>query len=245
MAEMVKIVHDDYEKIVDTCFWLSQDYVLKFNVELNRRSKNSDKTNFHKEVGYAINGEYRVNINREIMAYLSIESSKRSESGEKINIRIGMDEIYFFQYKLQEVVRWFTSSEYKDLFAKQDGRIFMPSRVEPIRVYVRYGSYIEFEPAIKNISYNEQVIGVLMYLNSDGISTFLDVNKLLSFSYFISNFNIYQAAITLINYLGRPVNGTHYYNMNAMPPATPNNKPKIVQNYGFLKRVGAKDEEGG
>lgn len=242
MAEMCKIVHDDYEKIVDTCFWLSQDYVMKFNVELNRRNKDT-KTNFHKEVGYAINGDYRVNINREINAYLSIESSKRSESGDKVNIKIGMDEIYFFQYRLQEVVRWFTSKEYKDLFAKQDGRIFILSKVEPIRVYVRYGYYIEFEPAIRNISFNEQSIGVMMYLNSDGVSTFLDANKLLSFSYFISNFNIYQAAITLINYLGRPENGTHYYDMNAMMSGT----PRPVQNYGFLSRVGAtqKDKEGG
>lgn len=241
--EMVKIVHDDYEKIVDTCFWLSQDYVIKFNVELNRRGKNNDKTNFHKEIGYAINGEYRVNINREINAYLSIESTKRSDSGDKVNIRIGMDEIYFFQYKLQEAVRWFTSNDYKDLFAKQDGRIFILSKVDPIRVYVKFGNYIEFEPAIRNISFNEQVIGVMVYLNSDGVSVFLDANKLISFSYFISTFNIYQAAITLINYLGRPENGTHYYGMNSVVSA----RPKLVQNYGFLEKIGAaqKNKEGG
>ena len=108
---------------------------------------------------------------------------------------------------------------------------------------MKYGYYIEFEPAIRNISFNEQSIGVMMYLNSDGVSTFLDANKLLSFSYFISNFNIYQAAITLLNYLGRPENGTHYFDMNAMM----NGKPRPVQNYGFLSRVGAtpNEQEGG
>lgn len=245
MTEMVTIVHNDYDKIVDTCFWLNQDYAVKFNVELNRRSsKYNSTTNYHKEIGYATNGEYRVNINRDISAYLSIDSVKRSDFG-KVSLRIGMDEIYFFQYRLQEVVKWFTSSEYKNLFAKKDGKIFMISKPNPIKVFVKYGQYIEFEPWVMNTSMVDQSIGVMMYLNSDGVNTFIDVNRLLSFNYFISNFNIYQSAITLINYLGRPENGTNYFDINTQFQSN-NNKPVMAQG-SFLDRVNAKcnNEEGG
>lgn len=210
MKEMFKIIDQDYEKISDLCMWLSNEYVLKFNVELNKRNTKYGKQNYYKEFGYIADNEFRVNIARDFNYYLSIESIKRAIDGSKLQLRIGINDIYFFKHKLQEVVAWFTSREYKSLFVKKDGRIIIPVRVEPIIVDIMFNNYIEFEPAIITLDNQEQIIGVRIYLNSDAISFFMNVNTLLSFAYFIDTFNMYQSAQLLLNYLGRPENGTNY-----------------------------------
>lgn len=227
MREMCSIVHNDYEKISDRIMFLSNDYMLKFNVELNRH-KEKEKENFHKEFGYNINGEYRININREFNSYLSIESIRRIDSN-KVQIKITINEIYYFKAKLQNVVEWFTTEQFKSLFVKKDGRIIIPVKVEPIRTHVAYGQYIEFEPttAIYN---NEQIIGVQVYLSSDNISFFMNINTLLSLNYFIDTFNMYQSTQLMLNYIGRPDNGTNYMEFNNKPVRT-----------GFFNRVNAKN----
>lgn len=228
MREMCTIVHNDYEKISDRIMFLSNDYMLKFNVELNRRSKDKEKENFHKEFGYTLNGEYRININREFNSYLSIESVRRIDSN-KVQIKITMNEIFYFKVKLQKAVDWFTTEQFKSLFVKKDDRIIIPVKVDPIIAHVAYGQYIEFEPSTAMYN-NEQIIGVQVYLSSDNISFFMGINTLLSLNYFIDTFNMYQSAQLMLNYLGRPENGTNYIEFNNKPVHT-----------GFFDRVNAKN----
>lgn len=235
MVEMVRIVHNDYEKISDTCMWLSKDYVLKFTVELNRHPEHK-KENYYKEYGYiSQDGDYRVNISREINSYLSIESLRRSYDGNKIQLRIGINEIYFFKYKLKEVVSWFVSDQYKNLFVKKDGRIIIPTKIDSVISKVMYDCYIEFEPSVITLPNNEQIIGAKIYLNSDSIFFFMDVNTLLSFSYFIDTFNMYQSAQLMLAYLGKPENGTNY--VDYIP-----SQKQYKESNGFFNRVNAKKE---
>lgn len=228
--EMVKIVHNDYEKISDTCMWLSRDYVLKFTVELNKHPEHR-KENYYKEFGYnSQDGDYRVNISRDINSYLSIESTKRSPDGNKLQLRIGINEIYFFRYKLKEAVSWFTADQYKNLFVKKDGKIIIPTKINPIITKVMFDNYIEFEPTVLTLPSSEQIIGVKIYLSSDSIFLFMDVNMLLSFWYFIDTFNIYQSAQLMLAYLGKPENGTNYSEFNQQKQTSTN---------GFFSRVNA------
>ena len=226
MKEMCTIVHNDYEKISDKIMFLSNDYILKFNVNLNKRNKN--KENFHKEFGYTVNGDFRINISRDFVPYLSIESARRSDSN-KVQLQIGMNDIYFFRMKLQEVVGWFTTEQFKNLFVRKDDRIIIPVKVDSIIAHVSFGQYIEFEPTTAVFN-NEQLIGVRVYLSSDNISFFMGVNTLLSLNYFIETFNMYQSAQLMLNYLGRPDNGTNYMEFQDKPVQT-----------GFFNRVNAKN----
>ena len=211
MNEMVKIIHNDYEKISDTCMWLSNEFMIKFNVELNKHSDKYGKNNFHKEIGYQVNGEYRVNINRDFIYYLSIESVHRNMDGNKLQIRITITDIYFLKYKLEEVIQWFVNQKYQNLFMKKDGKIITTIKVDPIIVNLAFNNYIEFEPSIFSFENNpEQITGVKVYLGSDNISFFMNVNTLFGFKYFIDIFNMYQSAQNMLNYIGRPENGTNY-----------------------------------
>ena len=233
LKEMCTIVHNDYEKVSDKIMFLSDEYLLKFNVELNRHVKNK-KDNFYKEFGYSINGEYRVNISREFIYYLSIESVKRSDAG-RLQVKINLTDFYFFKMKLQEVVSWFISEQYKNLFAKKDNRIIIPVKVNPIVVNVSFGQYIEFEPSTTTLNNGEQLIGVRVFLSSDNVSFFMRVNTLLALNDFISYFNMYQSAQLMLNYLGRPENGTNYMEFG--------NRQLPQHQSGFFNRVSAKNKD--
>ena len=58
MVDMVKIIHNNYEKISDDLFWLSNRWVLKFNVKLNKYSDKYGRTNYHKEINQVIKRRY-------------------------------------------------------------------------------------------------------------------------------------------------------------------------------------------
>lgn len=227
---MVSIIHNTYDKISDMCMWLSKEYVLKFNVILNRRTGN-DPVNYYKEYGYNVNNEFRVNISRDFTYYLSIESIKKTSTGRKYMVRIGINDIYFVQYKLKEIVSWFTSETYKSLFIKNNNQIKISMKIDSAIIKLHYDEYLEIEPSIITYNNGEQVIGVRIYVSSDYNSFFMDINTLLSFNYFISTFNMYQSAQLMLNYLGRPENGTNHIEFN---------NTKSPQ--GFFERTNAKEK---
>lgn len=233
MKELCKIIYNDYEKISDICMWLSNDYVLKFTVELNKHNDKYGKSNFYKEIGYTIDEDYRVNINRDFIYYLSIESIKKTLDGNKLNIRIGLNDIYFLKYKLEQAISWFTDKYFENLFARDNNnKIVMTMKPNPIKIDLSFGNYIEIEPSIFTFDNTlEQLTGVRIYLSSDSNSLFMNVNTLFGFKYFIDTFNMYQSAQNMLNFLGRPEYGTNYFEYSPV---------KSKQNEGFFNRINAK-----
>ena len=233
MKELCKIIYNDYEKISDICMWLSNDYVLKFTVELNKHNDKYGKSNFYKEIGYTIDEDYRVNINRDFIYYLSIESIKKTLDGNKLNIRIGLNDIYFLKYKLGEAISWFTDKYFENLFARDNNnKIVMTMKPNPIKIDLSFGNYIEIEPSIFTFDNTlEQLTGVRIYLSSDSNSLFMNINTLFGFKYFIDTFNMYQSAQNMLNFLGRPEYGTNYFEYSPV---------KSKQNEGFFNRINAK-----
>ena len=72
---------------------------------------------------------------------------------------------------------------------------------------------MEFEPSILNLDNGSQSIGVSMYVNSESEGSFISVDRLLSIKYFIDNFNMYESAQLMLNYVNRPTYGTNLYDM--------------------------------
>ena len=233
MKELCKIIYNDYEKISDICMWLSNEYVLKFTVELNKHNDKYGKSNFYKEIGYTIDEDYRVNINRDFIYYLSIESIKKTLDGNKLNIRIGLNDIYFLKYKLEQAISWFTDKYFENLFARDNNnKIVMTMKPNPIKIDLSFGNYIEIEPSIFTFDNTlEQLTGVRIYLSSDSNSLFMNINTLFGFKYFIDTFNMYQSAQNMLNFLGRPEYGTNYFEYSPV---------KSKQNEGFFNRINAK-----
>ena len=227
---MVNLVHNDYDKIYSTIMWINNEYILKMCVDLSHTNKkmNNPRENYHKEIGYTGANGFCVNINLDPYFYLSIESSKRSAmDNRKMTIRIYQDDMYLLLFRLNEACEWFTSDKYSKLFVKNDNKIMFLERVNNIKCGLRY-DYLEFEPAIMtNTNNGEQEIGVKLYLGADNIFTFINAISLLNLNHFLQHFNIYQAGLSLLSYLGRPEYGTNYINMDNSNNNN-NNKPKFL-----------------
>lgn len=229
--EMAEIVYSDYDKISDLCMYLSSEYVLKFYVELYKKSNKRGRIHFHNEVGYDNGDGLRVNVSREFNYYLSIESISRNNNGIKSQTRIYINDIYFLKAKLHKVFSWFNGN--KSIFAKKDNNIFIPSIPESIIVHLTFDNYLEFEPGVININ-QEQLIGVKIYLGNDVSGFFMDVNTLFTFMNFIDNFNMFQSAQLMLSYIGAPSPGTNYYAIN-----NTNNKNKR----SFIEITGSQERK--
>ena len=212
VKEMVQ--YADYDKIADVVMYINSTHVLKFYTELYRKTKRG-RFPFHTEIGYDLGDGLRVNINREFHYYLAIESILRDDNGDKTQIRIYLQDIYFLSVKLNQVLSWFTDSRFNKLFVKRDGRIIMTEHPDSIVINLSFDKYIEFEPGII-VKSGEEITGVKVYLSSDKAGFFLSTDELFSFYYCIANFNMYQSAQLMLAYIGPPEPGVNYHGMNSI-----------------------------
>lgn len=246
MARILK--HNDYEKISDDIMWLNNEWILKFNVILNRYSDKYGRTNYHKEVEYKKNGYNCINITRSFDYFLSIESVHKSNvTGMKESIMIRNTDIYNLIFVLSQAADWFISEKHKDLFAKKNNKIFMPRKVDSVKVTgLALNKYIEFEPFVKEFE-NEEQIGVRIFIGSDDLYFFMEASRFLAFKYIIDNFNMYQSAQLMMNYINPPeygnntysINDSYYGDDNSVPNSSVKRNVSNNPNTSFFNKISA------
>ena len=150
MVEMCTLVHNDYDRISDKVMWLGFGVTLNFNIDLFFQRKNNNtnekiKENFHREYLYKTNPNdisYRVKVIRDFNYYFSIEYNTKDI---KDRVVIGPEHIYFLIFNLKKVIQWFIGEDgINTIFSKKDGKIFIPTHPEPIKVNLAFDNYIEF-----------------------------------------------------------------------------------------------------
>lgn len=205
------ISHDQYDKLVDDVYFMGKNTMLKFTVSLSSEYK-GDREYFHKE--YEYDSKYPsqktlVTLKRHFDYYLSIESIVKID-GVKTFIRIGVSEILLFKGFIKDLLSWFTAKEYENLFARRGKNIIMLGRPEPRTLNnLPMGKYLSAEPMVFSSEDDSQYTGVRIYLSSDISYVDMTVDRLGGLYYTISTFNMYNSAQNMLNYLGRPENGTN------------------------------------
>lgn len=246
MPDMCNLVHNDYDRISDKVMWLGFGAVLNFNVDLFFQRKGQNQTekikeNFHREYLYKTSEDspYRVKIIRDFNYYFSIDYNLKTI---KERVVIAPEQIYFLIFNLKKVMQWFIGENgINTVFLKrQDGKLFIPTHPEPIKVNLAFGNYIEFEPAIDTIN-GYETIGLKVYLNNDGTFFFMSSDTLFSLFHMLSTCNMYELAQNMLNYIGRPPYGSNSYNINTAGNFDYQNK--YNNKSSFFDRVGAKSEE--
>lgn len=223
--ELIEIMEfDKVDKISDDVFNLGSNMVIRFNVTLTTRPANTQqKRSFHKEYEYTNRfQEKSVTIRRSFDYYLSLENvNKDINSGEKLFIRIGLGEFLLFKQALETAASWFSDSKYSKLFARDTkGKLKL---AEPIpEVIVRdlpMDKSLRIVPTIieKGMSISDQRFGIRIYYSEEynGYAD-IEINKFMGFVYLISTFNMYQCALELINYLGRPEFGYNRFDLDGL-----------------------------
>ncbi len=221
MVPLIK--HNNYSKISDIIYWINRDWILRFNVELYKKV-NNERINYHSEFQYMINGKPYTSISRSFNYYISIDASKSDEENNRASLRIYQNDIYFVKQAFNQVHRWFTDPEYKSLFVKtDDGSVTFGMNINSIKVGLTFNTYLEIEPAV-SMNNSEYEIGVHFYLGSDQYRIFIPLRIFFIIYDIITQFNMYQAACTLVNYIERP----DIEPVNNMTNANNKQKPKFL-----------------
>lgn len=213
MIEPVSFCHDDYEKLVDELMYLDK-YILKFNVILGSLDKDGNKRSFHNEFRYRSNkyqNKKALNtIKRNFNYYLSIESITQDEIGNKDFIMIRAQDMYYLRSQLNNAMKWFTSSEFKDLYVYKDNQLIIQGRPNPIEIQGLYqGKYILLSPII--MEYNGTFTeGIRFVLNNSNCFD-LSVDRYCALVYLLSSFDMYMAASLLLSYFGHPDFGKNLF----------------------------------
>lgn len=202
-----------YDRITDDIYTIGKNVVLRFSVGLSK-SFNDQRIYFHKEYEYSskYNNDPKtlITVKRNYDFYYSIENVLKDENtGTKEFIRIGITEILLFEQKLKQAVDWFTSKEFESLYAKRMGKLIMLGKPESIKITgLPMEKFIIFEPTIC-IYETSTYPGIRMYLSSYSNYVDISIDRLMGLYYIISRFDMYNAALSMINYIERPPFGTN------------------------------------
>lgn len=205
-------INTNYEKITDDLCFLGSNVVVRFNVILAKKNEEGKRVSFHREYEYMMNkyndSKNLVTIRRQFDYYLSIENIKEVD-GVKEYIFITPQDFIHFKQNVLHSVKWFTDSEFNNLFAKKGDNIVMLGKVNPIDIpFSRGNKSIRIEPTILNYE-NNNLTGVRIYLCSMDNYVDIDIDRYMGFVYLVSSLNMFQSAQIVLNYLGRPEDGTN------------------------------------
>lgn len=227
MENMI-ITHDYYDKISDDIMILGRNSILRFNVSLSNYNQDGKRQNYHKEFLYEKNGQLIAMMRRSFDCFFSFENIVPQENGQKEFIRIGLIEFLAFQYKIKECAEWFTSPKYEDLYAiNQYNKLIIQRKIQTALERLPMQKYLLFEPSI--IEYDNGTLerAIRIYMNSPDNFVDLNIDRYMALWYIITNFNMYQSAQLMLNYLQRPDYGTNMLNMNNYRTSTVQHNTQI------------------
>lgn len=235
-------IHDDYEKICDDLVWLgfSQSnkcsYILRFNVSLANANKDGKRIPFHTEYRYETRKYTNVfagnTIRRHITYYMSIESSKQDEFGNKDFIMIRPSDILFMRKSLKKVSEWFDENPVFDY--KNNTLVVIGQHEEVINGFAQ-NKYLIMTPIVLD-GKGEFIPGLRVVL-SNGNEFEMTMSSFFEFYYTISSIDMYTAASALMSYFGRPEFGTNMWsNPNDQNKLYEMNEPDIDKLEGNKRR---------
>lgn len=204
---MRPINYIDYDKLSDDVLYLGSNLFLRMNVSLSNKGDQDQRYHFHKEYRYdskyTSNGKL-LSIKRSFTYYLSLD-----KTDTKMNIMIRPQDMILFKMNLEQVSKWFSDNT----FGTKGREVILRNRKESIVLPgLAQQRYIQFDPVVvvwENTG--DQTPGVRVTLGDPSIYADISVDKLFALLYTISNFNMYESAQLLVNYLGRPNFGMNLY----------------------------------
>lgn len=187
----------DYDKISDDVYWLSMDTVLRMNVTLSNKNQDGTRRFFHTEYEYSskyVDKKRVKSIKRSFKYYLSLEYLKDKECFTQIQ----PSDMYALQDILAKVVRWGID---KRTFGIVDGTLRIKAKQRP-EILQLFGKTITFEPIV--IRFSESISPGIRITFYNEIFSDVTIDKFMGFKYIIDKIDMYNAALSIVNYIESP-----------------------------------------
>lgn len=197
------VVFSKYDKISDDLIYLGKGTLVKFNVALAYRDKNGCRKSYHSEYQYSskkynnVSSDLR-SIKRNFDYYLSIDVQGNFDA----SIMIRPKDMLIFQNAVKIISKWLLSG--KVFGCDKQGNVHIIKDVGKYYIKNLCGKYIAFAPAVIRYDNKPEQEGIRIFLNSDNVFVDVNIDTFMELTYLVQSMDMYQCAIGLINYLGRP-----------------------------------------
>jgi hypothetical protein len=148
-----------------------------------------------------------VNIKLNYRYFLSLETIGK-ENTKREYLIINDSDVFQFREALRGLHTELTAS---DLYAEREGKLTMVRDSPSFGVRLAFKNKVVFHASTITDSEDFKRPGALMYINSKDLVIPLSVRDVEGLLYQFETINLYQMAQELVNYFGRPADGTNRF----------------------------------
>lgn len=206
----------DYEGLTDTVYSLSSNIKLNFTVKLAVPDKIGNRSFIaHKEFEFYgnkyTNKPKVISLKREFDYYLYFSDF----SDKDLFVQIRLENMIIVQAVVQTLVNYFLDDSN---WGVVKNRLTIKKKINPMTVDLFMDKWISFEPiVILNDETMTEAKGLRLYLSSDDKYVDLTFNKFMGLAYTLISMNMYQSAITMLNYFDEKKCGSNFVTFNPQP----------------------------
>lgn len=206
----------DYEGLTDVVYSLPNLIRLNFTVKLAVPDKDGNRSFIaHKEYGFPgakYNNRPRViSLKREFDYYLYF--SDYNDKDFFIPIRV--ENMIMVQAVIQTLVNYFLDES--NWGRTKNGKLTIAKKINPLTVDLFCDKWISFEPIVTIYDNTIEDKGLRLYLSSDDKYVDLTYNKFMGLAYILISMNMYESAITILNYFDEKKCGSNFVTFNSQP----------------------------
>ncbi len=216
----------DYDRITDRLMFLSAIITLNFTVTLAKKDKAGNRTHIHYEAEYS--SKFRDqnvarSIKRDIIYYFTLDNSE--DFGNGLVLRPQDVEILKLLLN-QRILPWFFGTN--RAFDIKDNKLYLKEFGEPVIYAQSDYKFVSFAPIVFEYEDGKFKEGIRIYLNNQASFADLDIDKFMQFVNIIKCTDMYNAALTMINYVKIPPYGINNHRSVGLGSGGDENRYKSV-----------------
>ena len=196
---MGDITMTSFDKISDTLLYFSNDVTLSLCMQLNGKNKDGGIKNFHSEYHYTSSNLNKdsYSIKREIKPYFSINDLK----DYKNSIMLKANDIWFLKQLINnKILPWFIGQT-RIFFFDDNKQLQINGKWNIQEFKLNDYSFMAFAPIVIRYEDGTDKEGIRMLLNSKDRFVDISIDTFISFYYYISNTDLYNAGANMANYV--------------------------------------------
>ena len=203
------IDYTDYDRITDTLMFFNQYIKLSFTVALSKKDKMGNRAHIHTDMEYPSkfhDQNVARSIKRDLNYYFTIDNT--NDFGNGLVLRPQDVEILKMLLN-QQILPWFFGVN--RVFGIKEDKLYIKEYSGSV-VYAQSDyKFISFDPIVFTYEDGKYKEGIRIYLNNQDAFADLDIDRFMQFVNIIKCTDMYNAALTMINYVKIPPYGINIW----------------------------------
>lgn len=214
------IQFQDYDRITDQIFYLSENLSLNFTTVLSRKDRTGARMFFHYETEYQskyIGTDIARSIKRIMNFYFTIDN--KNDFGNGFILRTN-DVLIFCMIIEQQLLPLYFDSV-KRIYKVIDDRLVIKGEYKDIMYAQSDYKFISLAPIVCTYEDGTYKEGVRMTVNNESEYVDLDIDKFMGFYYLLKKTDMYSVAANMVTYVKQQPYGTNIFSRKGLGGGAP------------------------